>query len=83
MCSSVPFAPTSLTSADSPGKFFQLILPLRNTIPGKKDMLSGMLKVYSKNWLLTAVLQRYFYCWRKQAIFPLVCVPQYLLRPEV
>ena len=48
MCSSVPFAPNSLVSADYPGKFYLLFLPLKSIISENTQTLSGKLNVYSE-----------------------------------
>ena len=45
-CSSVPFAPRNLASAESPRKLFLVLLPLGNTIPGNT-------KIYCLEYLVS------------------------------
>ena len=52
MCSSATLTHRSLVSADFLGKFLLLFLAPKSTIPGNKEILLGILDVYSKNKLI-------------------------------
>lgn len=60
LCSSVPFTPRSIASAGSPRKVFLLFHPKEILFLRIKVILYGILNAYSKNWLVTVVLQKYF-----------------------
>ena len=60
-----------------PRKFYLLFLPSEIISWEHKIILSRILNIYSKNWLVTVVLQRYICYWGKLT-FSLVNVLQYL-----
>lgn len=67
MCSSVPFAPTSLVSTDSPGRFYLLFLPQGSAVPEKTRILYGTLNVYSKTKINFAREKKLFLQIQKRA----------------